>query len=246
MTEPARLNDGSALRYATGLFVETLNGRSVIRHGGLDRRGYTAELIRSTQDQVAVAVACNRADARADSLAERVLAVWSPAPVGRYVADDGRTLELRLENDRMTARGLASGSLIPVDARTLTYGATSFGASLTVEDDAILSALHGQQPVALRRYVPLQLTEAELREYEGDYASPPYGGLFEMRVRGDRLLMTDATGLTRELSPTVRDRFAIGGSTGFTFERDSDGRVSRLVVAQQRARRLMFDRRTAD
>ena len=262
MTEPARLNDGSVLRYAAGLFVETLDGRPVIRHGGLDRRGYTAELIRSTQDQVAVAVACNRADARADVLAERVLEVWSPAPVpaapapplsdahraavGRYVADDGRTLELRLENDRITARGFASGSLTPVDARTLTYGATSFGASLTVQEDTVLAASHGQAPVVLQRYVPLELTQAELREYEGDYISQSYGGLFEIRVRDDGLHMTDATGIARRLSPTVQDRFAIGGSTGFTFERDREGRVSRLVVAQQRARRLVFERRTAD
>jgi hypothetical protein len=266
MTTPRPLaGDTEPMRYGAGLDVERLNGRWAVRHAGSDWRGYTGELLRLPERRLGVAVLCNRLDARADELAELTAAAWlgevvesrparalsaaQRAAAGRYVTDDGRTLELRVEGERATARPLAAAPLIPIDDRSFGFGLASRGARLTVEngsEPALLMAPPVGRPLRYRRYQPAAPGPEALTEYAGRYLNREFDALLPFTVKDGALVVTDTDGAARVLSPTLRDGFVLGGNTGFRFERDARGRVTRLVVAQARARRLVFERISED
>jgi CubicO group peptidase (beta-lactamase class C family) len=261
MTTPRRLASGERLRYGAALIVEPWRGRPVVRHGGTDPRGYTAELLRLPEDRTAIAVLCNRGGVFADQLAERAAAAWlgdrlppepaapTPSPAiraaaGRYVAEDGRAFELRLDGDRVLAPPLATAPLRVIDDRTLGYGSYLNDARLELSGEAgvLMVSAMGQPPLPYRRYDPPSLAASDLAAYAGTYFNAAYGGLVEIGVADGRLTITDLYGVARAMTSTLPDRFIIAGGTGFRFERGPDGRAARLVIAQGRVRRMVFDR----
>ena len=74
---PATLDDGRALHYAFGLFVEPYRGRPEVYHSG-STAGYRAFLTWFPDEQVSVAVLCNAAGANATQLAHGVAELLLP------------------------------------------------------------------------------------------------------------------------------------------------------------------------
>lgn len=68
---PGTLNDGSAIRYARGLFVDDYGGRTRVSHGGA-WAGYRAELVRFPQQKLSAIVLCNLESIDASELALKV------------------------------------------------------------------------------------------------------------------------------------------------------------------------------
>lgn len=66
------LDDGEAITYALGLFVDEYRGLRRVHHGG-SWAGYRAELLRFPDQRVSVAVLCNLATANPSGLARRVV-----------------------------------------------------------------------------------------------------------------------------------------------------------------------------
>jgi CubicO group peptidase (beta-lactamase class C family) len=72
LTEPAKLRDGTYLRYAAGLMLDSIAGRPVYRHGG-SVPGFRAELLYFPGDALSVAVLANTdASLSPFALAERI------------------------------------------------------------------------------------------------------------------------------------------------------------------------------
>jgi len=75
MQEPGKLNNGKALNYAKGLFIEDYRGLPAVRHGG-SWGGYRAELLRFPKQHFSVACLCNVGNANPEDRAERVAEVF--------------------------------------------------------------------------------------------------------------------------------------------------------------------------
>ncbi|MFN2399381.1 MAG: serine hydrolase domain-containing protein [Gemmatimonadaceae bacterium] len=71
---PGHLDNGKALTYALGLFVDEYRGLRRVHHGG-SWAGYRAELLRFPDQHVSVAVLCNLATASASGLAGQVATI---------------------------------------------------------------------------------------------------------------------------------------------------------------------------
>lgn len=69
------LDDGSALGYASGLFVDEYRGLPTLGHSGVSA-GYTSMLLRFPGEQLSIAVLCNVGNAQAVSLARKVADVY--------------------------------------------------------------------------------------------------------------------------------------------------------------------------
>jgi CubicO group peptidase (beta-lactamase class C family) len=76
-----KLNDGSALEYALGLFVSTYRGLRTVSHGG-SWAGYRAELLRFPDQRTAIACLCNLGTSNPSQLAERVADVVLASQLG--------------------------------------------------------------------------------------------------------------------------------------------------------------------
>jgi CubicO group peptidase (beta-lactamase class C family) len=77
MQTPGVLKHGEKIDYALGLFVANYHGKREISHGGATA-GYRAFLMRLPDDDLSVALLCNRGDVNAGSLAHKVADVFLP------------------------------------------------------------------------------------------------------------------------------------------------------------------------
>ena len=108
ITTPGTLNDGTRLRYAKGLMIDSLNGRRAIFHGG-DINGFATDLEYFPDDSLTIAVLVNtegpiRPDAIARSIANVIygstappIAVAFPGSLSDFVGEyrgQGRGREL--------------------------------------------------------------------------------------------------------------------------------------------------------
>jgi hypothetical protein len=71
MTTKGKLNNGKPTNYALGLFVRSLDGNKVIRHGG-GINGYRAELAYFPDSKLTIAVLANSDNAQATRLSDRI------------------------------------------------------------------------------------------------------------------------------------------------------------------------------
>src|SRR5688572_17028789 len=85
--ETTGIAGGKPISYARGLMVDTLRGLRRVRHGGA-WVGFRADIARIPDKRLAVATLCNRGDAAAGMLLDRVMAVaLDDAGVSRPVAN---------------------------------------------------------------------------------------------------------------------------------------------------------------
>jgi len=77
--EPAKLNNGRKLRYARGLFVDTIRGSQFWWHGG-NADGYKSVLGRFPEQGLSIAIMCNSGDGTdRTAFARRIFELYAPA-----------------------------------------------------------------------------------------------------------------------------------------------------------------------
>ncbi len=87
------LNDGTTIEYASGVQVGSFRGVPSVTHTGATA-GYRAYLGRFEEEELSVALLCNRSDANPGNLGGRVAALWlgdalQPVPVSSGVGGGG-------------------------------------------------------------------------------------------------------------------------------------------------------------
>ena len=92
MVEIGRLNDGTSTGYAAGLAVEKSRGLTWVRHGG-SWVGYRSSLVRVPSEHFSAIVLCNRADADAGKLAERIAEIFLEDELGPPEPEEGEPEE---------------------------------------------------------------------------------------------------------------------------------------------------------
>ena len=76
LQEPGRLNDGTHLSYAEGLFVSPPGGLRVVETGDAGDAGYSANLSRFPDNHFSVATLCNSRPIDSNDLSHRVAEVY--------------------------------------------------------------------------------------------------------------------------------------------------------------------------
>ncbi|HEX5635036.1 MAG TPA: serine hydrolase domain-containing protein [Gemmatimonadales bacterium] len=139
LVTPGVLDDGTPLRYAKGLAVDSLHGRAARHHGG-DINGFASELRWFPDDSVTIAVLINSqgrvrphaiADAIGDVLFGKVTpkaARWRGRPAdyaGTYVGKDTTGLSVKIAVDS-AGTGLVAAMGPPPGARLVPIGGERF------------------------------------------------------------------------------------------------------------------------
>lgn len=135
MTTPAPLEDGTAIRYAMGLSVDTRGGRRVIAHGG-GINGFVSQLTYYPEEELTVVVLQNAAaqpgaGSLAADLAEMVL---GPAtePDGEAAAEpDDEPDEVAFDGNLEELVGVYRG---PARGRTLTLRVSAESGALVIRE----------------------------------------------------------------------------------------------------------------
>lgn len=251
----ARLEDGTSVQYAFGLFVDRYRGARRVHHGGA-WAGYRAMSMRFPEQRVAIYLACNRADARPDRRAEsvadavlgdvlgpRASVTWRDsvrAPTaaevrpleGTWLSAQGDILRIAADDSGGIARTLSGRPM----GRLLTVGGGTF--LLEPEEEqpdrfglsAAGDALEWSNPVGVRqrftRLAPAPtLTPAQRRAYSGAYAGEEADESWQVRATGDSLLIAFGSGEPVPMRVVAPDLFE-AARRGVRFTRDARGRVT--------------------
>jgi hypothetical protein len=270
MVRPGTLNDGTALDYASGLFVGSYRGLRTVAHGG-SWGGYRAELLRFPTETLSVACLCNVARSNptglarqvadvvlADRLAPAVTAATgrpttaapaAPELLGAYRDPaSGTVARITLDSGRVQLE-YSGDTMVLTPAGAGEYSVVGAQARVRFEPAAgttprrILISGPGLGHRTLEAIPPFTPAKGALARYAGEYASPELGVAYRIAVESDALVLHAPHLPADRLRPTIRDEFespALGITLRFT--RSAGGQVAGFTVAAGRTQGLRFDR----
>jgi CubicO group peptidase (beta-lactamase class C family) len=259
MRTPRRLMTGELLTYGMGLDAWNYRGQPIVLHGG-NGTGHRSQAMRFPTLGLGIAVICNRTDAKQDALVRAVADAWlgdrlapvaAPEPVsaghraaaGEYISDRGQVLQLLVEGDTARAEGLTGELLRANGGNAFVFETGGRPGRLKLRGGGLLTIIPAQgRAVTYRKLEAVTLSPDRTAQYVGRYLSPDYGGVLSFSADGNQLRLLTATGEERAVRPTTADRFVLGRTTSFHFERAANGEVQRLIVSHPRARRVSFER----
>jgi len=176
MTTAVRLSSGKTYPYGFGWFINEWGGKHVLEHGDFGS-GFTAQLSRRLGDnELAVALLCNRVGIRLGRMARDIMAIYEPelALNEKPIADTGPGTTALIR--KFLARA-AAGKLVESDFAFLPGGFSQKRACDFAELVAPLGDLKS-------------LTLLERREL-GDDVERRYVGQFEKATANVRIQLTD-------------------------------------------------------
>jgi CubicO group peptidase (beta-lactamase class C family) len=241
------LNDGRDTAYAAGLGIGTWRGVREISHSGATA-GYGGWLAMYPDHALAVAVLCNISNANPLQLGRDLAGLYlgdalappaaPPAPVAvkgletmagfyRNVRTHG-SAAATIEEGRLR---LGGGVFTPIAPDTFSNGDIQL-----VLVDGRLRDSNGMVFEKIERASP---SAAELQVYAGEYRSDEAAATLRVAMQGERLMLQNRPGVWTPLTPTYRDAF--NSSIGIVrFLRDAAGKVTELIVSQERVWDLRF------
>ena len=248
------LNDGRAVEYARGLFIERYRGFAEVSHSGATA-GYRAWLGRYPDQHLSVALLCNAADARTPTLAHAVAdrylsAAPEPAAAARdpslakwagLYADDraGAPLTLTWRHDRVQSDDGATLETAP-------EGGFRLGnRTVTLLPGDRFQLNQTGDVIAFRRVESYAPTRAELQSIVGHYRSDEAEASFIISLDGDHLRFTveDRPEASGPLKPVYKNAFA--GPQGLVrLVFGAGGTVTALRLSNDRVWDLRAERET--
>lgn len=253
LRQTARLNDGTAITYARGLFVERRGNEKVLAHSGATA-AYRAWLARFPDRALSVALLCNRGDVEPTLLGWRVARLFlppePPKPVARaYAGPERRGLFVNRRTGRsVTLSSNPVGLTVDGDRPLPPIAPDRFGderGTFRFFDADSFRAIDTQgQSVDYRRAEPTAPGAAQLASYAGSFSSDEADVTYVISAEGDGLVarLDRRPHVKVALKPTYADAFE-GGAMIIRFERDATGAIAALTIGVPRVRAMRFIRR---
>jgi CubicO group peptidase (beta-lactamase class C family) len=265
MLRKGKLRDGREIAYAGGLNHEEYRGLKTVRHDG-SHGGFRSTLLRFPEQRFSVIILANAADVKPAVLAKKIADVYladrlksSPAEVkvsgelldayaGDYKLGPGLYAAFTREGDRLTLR--AQG--LKLDMTPLSeveFEAAEGGLRCRFEKGEggkveKVTGRAGPQELAGRRVRRAELTEKQLKGYEGDFYSRELRVVYTVSARDGKLVVRLPRG-EAALEAWEGEEFTAGAGAPFgtlQFTRGEGGRVTGFRVSNPRLRNLRFDR----
>jgi len=254
------LNDGKAINYAMGLWLDEYRGLRIIDHGGATF-GYRTELLRFPDQHFGVIELCNVADVDVGGLARQIADLYldrelhpqaklvesteslpDPAPFdGVYL--DPRTHVVYT----FTAKG---GKLMAWGFTLRRLAANRFsdlvGNPITFEEvKGVMTAkldLQGETYFYGNKVQGPQLSKAELRAFAGQYRSEELDATYGVSLDQGNLMLTIGQQSPMKLQAITPEEFRVVEIGTVAFHRGANQQVTALTVYSQAARGVDFRR----
>ncbi|MDH4198148.1 MAG: beta-lactamase family protein [Candidatus Aminicenantes bacterium] len=260
-----RLNDGSEIDYAQGLFVTTYKGIREVSHGG-STAGYQTFLARFPDEHLSIAVLSNVTTSGPARLAHAVADIFlagklkepakivpvavPPAVLKGYVGvyrepltDASTRVELDKEGKTLKVGGQDMLAVSPTTFVTADGGRRLVFEAGTGSSPVRLSDTVGRSKPRLWEATPPFTPKPEdLAAFTGVFYSEEIDMVYTLSVEGGRLTARFRPAVRVTLTPVYRDAFQAERNL-LRFTRDSSGAVDGFMVYAGRVRHLRFVKR---
>lgn len=272
LQERGKLNDGTLLHYAAGLYLYDYRGLKVVDHSGYDN-GFITDLMRFPDQHFSIATLCNNNSTDPSAMNQKIADIYLanelaplPAPaapyspslaelqsnVGTYVVEQPRDNFVRVQLKNGALWGLSfvgpSFKLEPVGQNRFSV----FDGAAELDFDSAGSDfiwttkkndLGYNNITRFERTAEFRPTADQLQEFAGTYQSPELDVPYIVAVEKDRLIIHPPKVGAAIMAAVAKDLFH-GGWLGWCvkFTRDSNGRVSGFLLNSARTYNLRFAR----
>ncbi len=257
--QQGRLNDGTTVSYASGLFVTSHKGLHEVSHSGATA-GYRAWLGRFPDQGLSVAVLCNTTALKGD-LPYAVADVYLASVLPKHPNDSVRVDPAVLQQDAGLYRSVRDHTTRSIDFRDgdlVTTGGAVLKASspnsfVVAENSVMEFKPDGSEKTGGMRIVSelgidsyekverANPSRADLEAMIGEYTSDEAETTLKVALEQNGLVIHQRPDRTIPLTPTYRDGFSCSlGSVRFI--RDSGGRVIEMSIGGSRVWDLRLPR----
>jgi CubicO group peptidase (beta-lactamase class C family) len=271
LLQKGKLDSGEEIFYALGLGLEAYRGLPTVEHPGSDG-GFAADILRFPEQRFSVVLTCNRAGSAPANLARRLADIYladklgpvdtrnvfQPATLtdeqmsvypGLYLdekdktvirivrkPDPSSTLLIRREEFRAGDRGhfyaVASTRVLEFDA-----AASGKPARVILKDK-------GTPVNTFERMAEVTLTDAQMKEYTGEFLSEEIDPVFRISIENGKLFLRRVHASPAVLDALRADLFQVGGGrVTMEFVRNSQRQVTGFLFSTTRIRNMSFQRR---
>jgi len=252
------LNNGHPINYGLGLWLSEHRGLKTVEHGG-GTFGYRTEILRFPEQRFSVVALCNVANADVDGFARRIADLYLekqlkpevraaakssafPDPTafaGTYLdprahmiytftAADGNLMAWGSKLERLGVNEFSDLVGNPIVFKSANRSMT---ATLTLQGETYFSG---------DRIAPLQLSEAALKGFTGNYRSDELEATYEMSLVKGALTLRIGGQPRVILEPIAADKFQAGDLGMIVFNAAIDHSISGLTLFSQPARGIRF------
>ena len=253
------LNNGKQTMYGMGLMLENYRGLPVVEHDG-SLFGYRADMLRFPAQKFSVICLCNLSSGD-PSLRSRQVADLYLKDSLQPNAEPPTTTDKTLPDPAVFAGQYFDPHAFAIFGFTAENGNLQWGQAMqrlsanqfrNYMGDLITFEAHadslkaiwernGQVIYAGEKLRELHLSNAELKEFVGDYRSREVDGEFHIAFEQAQLVLKIGNNPPVKLTPIARDEFNAEGSLIVVFDRDA-GKVSGLTASASQARGVKFTR----
>jgi len=258
------LASGDTIPYAHGLIHGSYRGLRTLSHGGADA-GYRSHFLRFPDQGLSVAVLCNfpssdpggRANRVAEAYLEGLMEPRSPAAggtggsvvvppqelaalVGWYRGElPYQAFRIRMEGDTLRFGMGAGQALRPLGEGRFEIQGPGTVITLRPDSGGEAGTMDGGSLGRARRSDAWEPSEAELRGFEGVYASAELGTEYRLVLEGGRLVARHRKLDDASLTPTFEDAFLLRGALT-VFTRGPSGEVEGFALSDGRVWNVRF------
>jgi hypothetical protein len=271
MQTPGRLGSGKEIEYGMGLTPAEYQGLRIVEHSGA-LGGYRTEFLRFPAHKLTVICLCNDGTANPPQLARQVAQTYlssnmkpSQAPtqaptqpssgvvlndrdiqakVGLYRSETEGYIEVVERNGRLNLPA-GPGEMVALDRQRFTF---TNAPDVEVRFDAgtpagtVEIARPAMPLLQFRRVNSVTLSEAQLRDYVGEFESRELNATYSISLERGELSVAigDRAPVTLR---TAGVEFMRAQQMEFAFRRDGSGRVAGFTLNSGRVRGIQFQRR---
>jgi CubicO group peptidase (beta-lactamase class C family) len=268
LQEGGKLNDGTPLHYAAGLYIYEYRGLKVVDHSG-DEGGYVADLMRFPEQHFSAVTLCNVSSIDPTEMNRRIADIYL---AGELKPVPGREAPVALSQDQLSSKaGLyisePEDRLLLLEAKDgalwadFNYLGSAKLESLSesrfamqplwridfVDDSHLVwtsqsEEMGSDRPIGYRRVPAFAPTTAELRDFAGKYRSPELDVPYFLTVENGQLMMHWPKKQPLLLQPVTTDLFVNIPGWRLRFTRDQRRHVAGFVLNTTRLSNFRFDR----
>jgi hypothetical protein len=268
LQERGKLNDGTPLHYAAGLYIYKYRGLKVVDHSG-DAGGYVADLMRFPEQHFSAVTLCNVSSIDPTEMNRRIADIYlagelKPVPdreapvalsqdqlrskAGIYISEpEDRLLRLEAKDGALWAdfNYLGSAKLESVSESRFVM-LPSLRIDFVDDSRLVLTSeteeTGSDRPIRYRRMTPFAPTTAELQDFAGKYRSPELDVPYFLAVENNQLMLHWPKKPPLLLLPVTTDLFVNIPGWSIRFTRDQRGHVAGFVLNTTRLGNFRFDR----
>ncbi len=252
-----KLNNGSILAYAGGLFIRNYQDVMEISHGG-STAGYRAWLAYYPKEDISVAFLSNNANTNPEKIggqvAEIILGKRLITPIPKTITLSQRKLKKylgrykSLRNDELFELDLKDGGLYlkgyqimrPTTPYTFHWGASRMEFSDDLQRVLVYTG-NGDSATFVRK-IPTQLPVDALPQYLGAYRSEEAETTIQIEMPENQLMGFQRPDVFYLLESIYEDAFVNSKNQLFQFQRDSSGIVDGFKWSSPRAQGVWFEK----